>query len=60
MNTENDTFKALIRTPIKQLMFVKSVWLDDDHDMRNFEELLIAHGWTYDEYSAYMSGSNDY
>lgn len=41
-------------------MFVKSVWLDDDHDMRNFEELLIAHGWTYDEYSAYMSGSNDY
>jgi len=49
MNTEDDTFNRLKRIPFLQMF---RIWADSSTTTSTdgFEELFIAHGWTFKDY----------
>ena len=53
--SEDDTFKALRRTPRNYIRQLEKDWLFDYEDRRRWAEVLNAHGWTEEEYYEWIS-----
>lgn len=50
MNSEEATFRALRRAPVRVMKTIKTAWLMDLHDPRTWPTVLKQNGWTLEEW----------
>lgn len=50
--TEDDTFRALCRPSVPEMLRHYQNWVEDKNGtMEGLEEMCARHGWTWDEFS---------